>query len=76
MTPVPEPRHPLRRPWVEPQRGEVWVLFVFPVVVMSALLVISPGVDFPVGEGALLSLLFTAMWVPLMWVRTKGGPKR
>lgn len=68
-------RRPPGRPWHGLQVAEVWMLFVIPVVLMSALLVASPGVDFPVGDGVVLSLMFTAMWVPLMWVRTRGGPK-
>jgi hypothetical protein len=71
VTPVPSPKRPTRPQWRGRDQSDIWITLVVPLAAIWVLCLTSPGQSLGVAEGAGFALLFSLVYVPLMWMRIR-----
>jgi hypothetical protein len=70
LAPAPPPKR-VPATWRGRDRSDIWIMLVIPVALMWFLCLTSPASDLGPGQGAVAASLFSAVWLPLMWIRLR-----
>jgi hypothetical protein len=71
MAAVPPAKHPPRARWAGRDVSEIVLIVVVPVVAMWVLCLTSPGRSLSVSLGVGIAPLFSALYIPIVWMRIK-----
>lgn len=70
LAPIPPPSR-VPATWLGRDRSEIGIMFLIPIALMWLLCLTSPGMDLGLAQGATVASLFSALWLPLMWIRLR-----